>query len=455
MSDMPAVGSIRLYDEARPSLPAGDYVLESALAIEQGGGPLDAPPAHRMFFSVQAPLLRLEPGDVADCHPAPQARGSFANQLPHAVLGRRSLPWERSGPGGIPWLALLVVAQGEGLVEAGTVAGLPQPVRAALGAPDTAPATLLRCTSGQMLYDLLPERAEVPLLTHVRQVNLRDSTLAGADDDGWFAVVTANRLPLYTGKGTAYTACLVSLQARDDLWLLDRNAPAPALLVLHAWSFVSTATGGTFEDMMRALSVQGFALPLAAADPAAPAPVDAAGCVPLQRRDRHGEPHDVHYRGPLRGLGEQPFSVEEADISRASAVELGRLLGNADARFLREVVVWHRAAEARERGLVNIKRLTEALKPLLGEGPIRPVRPRALARAGPGAGQPAAMSASTSAISGAGTPTAMSMFINASTSTSTTTRAVAGALSQHIAARLAGDLPRARLWQRPEEGGPE
>lgn len=434
MSTTPAIGSIRLYDEARPSLPAGDYVLQSQLAIEHGGGPLDAPPAHRMFFSVQAPLLRLEPGDVADCHPAPQARGSFADQLPHVVLGRRSLPWERSGPGGMPWLALMLVAQGEGNVEAGTVAALPQPVRAALGAPDTAPATLLRCASAQVLHDLLPERAEVPLLTHVRQVNLRDSLLAGADDDGWFAVVTANRLPLYTGEGTAYTACLVSLQARDDLWLLDLNAPPPPLLVLHAWPFMSTPTGGTFEELMRALSVQGFALPQPSAGPAAPAPVDAQGRVPLQRRDRRGDAHDVVYRGPLRGLGAQPFPVEATDISRAAAVELGRLLGNADARFLREIVVWHRAAEARERTLVNTKRLAIALAPLHGEGPIRPVRPRA----------PAAVARATMAPATAAPPTAPAA--------PTSTRAVGGVLSQHIAAQLAGALPRAKLWQRPVDG---
>jgi len=434
----PAVGSIRLYDEARPSLPAGDYVLKSQLTIEHGGGPLDAPPAHRMFFSVRAPLLRLEPGDVADCHPAPQARGSFADQLPHVVLGRRSLPWERSGPGGIPWLALMVVAQGEATLEAGTVAALPQPVRTALGASDTAPVTLLRCASAQVLHDLLPERAEVSLLTHVRQVNLRDSLLAGADDDGWFAVVTANRLPLHTGDGTAYTACLVSLQARDDLWMLNLNLPAPPLLVLHAWSFISTPNGGTFEELMRALSVQGFALPQAAsgrpasdahAAPAVPAPVDPVdprGRVPLQRQDRRGEALAVVYRGPLRGLGAQPFPPEEADISRAAAVELGRLLGQSDARFLRDVVAWHRTAEARERMLVNAKRLAIALAPLHGEGPIRPQRPRARAAAAPQA-VPAAP---------------------------TSTSAVGGALSQHVAAQLAAALPRAPLWQRPDEEEP-
>lgn len=426
MSDTPAVGSIRLYDEARPSLPAGDYVLESTLSIEHGGDVLDAPAAHRMFFSVQAPLLRLEPGDVADCHPAPQARGAFADQLPHVALGRRSLPWERSGPAGIPWLALLVVAQGEGVVEADTLAGLPQPVRTALGAPDTAPATLLKCVSARVLQELLPRQAEVALLTHVRQVNLRDSTLAGADDDGWFAVVTANRLPLMVGEGTAYTACLVSLQARGDLWTLDLNAPAPALLVLHAWPFMSTATGGSFEGLMRALSVQGFAQPRAVADPVAPAPVDAQGRVQLQHRDRRGDARDVRYRGPLRGLAEQPFGTEEADISRAAAVELGRLLGNADARFLREIVAWHRAAEARERALVNGKRLAIALAPLHDGGAIHPVRPRALASVAPEAVPPQGTAAAT--------------------------RTVAGTLSQHIATQLADTLPRAQLWQRPVQG---
>jgi hypothetical protein len=349
MNDAPPVGKIRLHDAVIPELAAGRYRVTSELKVRVGTADLTAPPAQSMHVQVDAPRFAIDPGEVAGRHPEIPSRGAFGDRLPHLVLGRRTLPWERRGPNGMPWVALLVVAKSEATLATGTVRTLlPAPVLAALDATEPIegdpPVTVLRFGQADVLRNVLPAPADVPLLCHVRQVNLADTAMAGRDDDGWFAVVTANRLPLAgADPGTDYLACLVSLEARTDLWAAAGGA-VPPLVVLHSWAFTSVAEGGTIEHLLEHLDVAAFG---ASGDGARP--TDAQGTLALERVDRQGATAPVRYRGPLRGASAAPLPVEADDISRDAARELGRLLGCADARFLRELVAWHRAAEADAR----------------------------------------------------------------------------------------------------------
>ena len=365
-NDAPVVGSIRLYDSARTDLRAGRYRVKSELVVERMGvapddppQPLDAPPEHILHVTVDAARWSLAADQIADCHPAPKARGAFGDRLPHAVLGRRTLPWERTGPLGGPWLALLVVADGEARFSEDRL-------RVLLGAPlvsaleasepiDGDPRiAVLTFNTIELQRALLPTLDEADLLSHVRQVNLQDSAMAGTDNDGWFAVVAGNRLPQGAADGLNYTACIVSLEARADLWAPSATAPAP-IVVLRAWPFTSTADGGTFEALGQALDVEAFG---AMTDVAS---VSATSAV--VRRDRQGAAQAARYRGPLLGAFATPLDADEGEISGACAAELGRLLGSADARFLREVVGWHRAAEAKARAALNAERLAAMLPP--------------------------------------------------------------------------------------------
>ena len=209
---------------------------------------------------------------------------------------------------------------------------------------------------------LLPRRKELSLLSHVRQVNLADSELAGADDDGWFAVVVANRLPTSSGK---YRACLVSLEGREGLLEHSTTVPVP-LVVLHHWGF-EVGTGGVFEVLARQLDVG----PLRLAG-AAPGSVDPP--VPMVRQLRDGAQTLVTYLGPLRerpAAGVGPGA--SGSVGLEVATELGRLMGTADGHFLHDVVGWHRTQD----------RLDVAAASALREQaePAAPLRVRA-ARAG-------------------------------------------------------------------------
>jgi hypothetical protein len=349
------VGSIRLYDRVEPALPAGVYRISSEVEVAEVGNPGNvlAPAApERTHLEIGGPRFRLGPTEVAAVHPAGGATGAFGERLPHVVLGRHTLPWERRTAAGAPWLALLVakgaVAGGKPaevtLASGPLLASVGQPVYDLLGKSEPAdpqePVTVARFADAATLRQVLPTQAEVALLAHVRQVNVADTALDLGDDDGWFAVVAANRLPLDRGgTGTPYVAMLVSLEGRDDLWNLPAAGPAPPLIVLHTWEF-TTAGGGTFEGLAAGLDVGAFP-----ADP-----------VSLRYTDRTGTSAPANYRGPL---GSAP--PVEPDISLAAAYELGRLLGAADGRFTREIVGWHRTVDAQARTLSTERVVAEAL----------------------------------------------------------------------------------------------
>ena len=76
---------------------------------------------------------------------------------------------------------------------------------------------------------IFPCKDDLPLLAHVREVDVNDTELANGDDDGWLAVVLANRLPVFddaAGKAVRYMACLVNLEGQ----LEALPKPLPPLL---------------------------------------------------------------------------------------------------------------------------------------------------------------------------------------------------------------------------------
>jgi hypothetical protein len=196
---------------------------------------------------------------------------------------------------------------------------------------DGPPVATLRLRDVSVLTGLWPSRDDVRLLSHVRQVNMADSALAGADDDGWFAVVAANRLPTRAGK---YTACLVSLEGQDGVWS-GPPAGVPPLVVLYQWRFEVT-TAGTFESLAAGLDLGllGKRPGDAAVDPT----------VTLTRVDRDGVTSSVRYRGPLLPVpADDTQTAAPQDVSTDAAGQIGRLVATADGRFTREIVAWHRA----------------------------------------------------------------------------------------------------------------
>lgn len=342
----PPPGSMRLHDSVVPDVPGGVYRVRTSLDLAEDGTALDAPVAHDAFLEVTGPRFTLGPTDIAGVHPPPGSVGAFSQRLPHVTLTRRTLPWERRFADGTPWLALLLTRPEEAELLA------PQPLREAVGEDHFAVLSAFGAIDGDgpmvsvlvpsdpiTQQDLLPHRRDVSLLTHVRQVNLADTELAGADDDGWFAVVVANRLPTLAGP---YRASLVSLEGREVLLSASANEPTP-FVVLHQWEF-EVGEGGVFEVLARGFYVDALHR--------TPSPVGAGDPPQLFTRvDHDGQATSVPYSGPLRAGPDAP--VGPADTGVEAAATLGRLLGAADGRFLSEVVGWHREVDRAETAQVH------------------------------------------------------------------------------------------------------
>ncbi|MGE0716534.1 MAG: hypothetical protein AB7P02_13925 [Alphaproteobacteria bacterium] len=242
---MVARGKFFLYDSIVPALEAGAYTMNVSVGLDTSGdgvdeGDLPAAPL-ATHLNVTAPRFKLPPDQALMTFPPANSEGAYEARLPQIVLKKRTLPWDRkAAPTGTkiknqtvedrtPWLALVVIAEGEGQV----VHDKPweecvTPGVTLTGKVDTPQASYLSVP--QSTVDaIFPTIEDLAMLTHVREVNLDDTEAAMGDDDGFFAVVIANRMPQFDTvncKPKAYTACLVNLEGQLDA-LPAKTPPRP------------------------------------------------------------------------------------------------------------------------------------------------------------------------------------------------------------------------------------
>lgn len=224
-------GHFQLYPHLDPPLAAGTYRFTASQPLT-GTGPdgedLDADDlgvqSERLHVEITSPRYLLAPDQVLSTFPPAQSQGAWGSRLPQVVIKRRTLPWERdvAEDSTTPWLALVVFTQGEAEIRsAQPVAECVTPGLVLDGKADVATANYL-AISKPMIDTILPTRKDVPLLAHARQVDINDTELMMGDDDGFLAVVIANRLPLAARDAsgaevpTTYTAALVSLEGQFD-----------------------------------------------------------------------------------------------------------------------------------------------------------------------------------------------------------------------------------------------
>lgn len=242
---MVAEGTYQLYPRYDPPLKAGLYRFTATQDVTATGkdqtlAPQDEPsvdplPTH---VRVRSPQYALPPDQILSTFPPANHEGDFGARLPQVVIKRRTLPWERAVDDdpvheGVPWLALVVIAEGEAELR------LNQPVEqcvtpgVALDPPADVQVGNYLAVRASAVQRLFPTQDEVGLLAHVREVDTSDTELMMGDDDGFMSVVIANRLPL-PGKDASgadqpvtYLACLVNLCGQFDR--LQTTEPAELL----------------------------------------------------------------------------------------------------------------------------------------------------------------------------------------------------------------------------------
>jgi hypothetical protein len=216
---MVSIGHFVLHSNVLPPVTAGDYVLvgkQTATPFTVGEQDTNV--------DVSSPRYTMPPEQILSTFPPANGEGAYGDRLPQIVLRRRTLPWERNpyelpDVSTTPWLALVVVAEGEAQLSApAPVEDCATPVKPLLDPQDrdVTQGVYLAVTE-TVLNKIFPTEEDLPLLTHVREVDIQDTELAGGDDDGWMAVVLANRLPVFdtaNNKPVRYLACLVNLEGQ-------------------------------------------------------------------------------------------------------------------------------------------------------------------------------------------------------------------------------------------------
>lgn len=217
-----------LHSRAVPPLTAGDYVLEADQKITNPTPDEDAKSdafptePYRGHLRVNSPRYRMPPDQILSTFPPANSEGAYESRLPQIVLRRRTLPWERAVDADrtIPWLALVVIAEGEGALSAESpIADCVTPGETLSGPSDT-PTGIYLSVPQTTVTKVFPTKEDLQLLAHVREVDLSDTELAMGDDDGFLAVVLANRLPQFDRVGCKpvnYLACLINLEEQVDV----------------------------------------------------------------------------------------------------------------------------------------------------------------------------------------------------------------------------------------------
>jgi hypothetical protein len=218
---MPQPGFFVLHPAVLPPLTADRYTLHGTIE-DMPHGPIDPIDAQ---IVVSAPRFTMPPEQILSTFPPANRAGAFQDTLPQIVLQRRTLPWERRldpADEQLPWLALVVIAEGEGSLSGESKVEDCVTPGVALPHPedrDTATSVYLTVTQ-TVVNGVFPTKDDARLLAHVREVDVADSELMGGDDDGFVAVVIANRLPQpgFDDQGNPvpkkYLACLVNLEGQ-------------------------------------------------------------------------------------------------------------------------------------------------------------------------------------------------------------------------------------------------
>lgn len=277
---MPRTGHFILHSNVMPKITAGRYELRT----EQTGLPFEVEP-ETTHIQVAAPRYTMPTDQILSSFPPANAEGAFGDRLPQIVLKRRTLPWERNPAGAVnpsatPWLALVVVAEGEATLSTAT------PVRdcvtpgTVLLDPDDKDVEqgLYLAVTETVVKKVFPCKDDLPLLAHVREVDVNDTELANGDDDGWLAVVLANRLPVFdeaAKKPVRYMACLVNLEGQLDA-LPPPLPPVPSFefVLAQDWSVLATVNAASSPDarVMGNVNLGDVVLPSAALGPASARP---------------------------------------------------------------------------------------------------------------------------------------------------------------------------------------
>lgn len=377
-------GSVKFLQFHQPTLADGDYEITVTQSVNITDHSKIDPFIATRYFTVAGERFELKPTDVHGVFPPEANLGDHSNVLPHLILNRSTLPWERTAESyaegekeqvtGVPWLALLVFDEEDKPrpktltaheLETAPAAGQPRfpkiVLESAQRPEDVLTVIDVPC---RVLKAIMPAVDELKLLAHVRSGTIADENPTRNE----LAVIIANRLPQ---PGKTSTAHLVSLERRFAKGL-DEGEPRKygfnyqgatgddliRLVSLKSWSFACVDQKKDFKQLLLGLKTTPSTLRLPG-DSKTANNLILKGYVLLPHYFRHGDQTASCFHGPLipgkntsAGMELPARTTDELvrydpalsmfDVSYAAAWELGRLLALKDKAFSTSLYQWKR-----------------------------------------------------------------------------------------------------------------
>ena len=219
--------------------------------------------------------------------PPPGNRGHFLKYIPHVVLGRRSVPWERTVDNTvpqdkpfIPWLWVLSLDEDE--IAANkidekivTIARRssnrrrhPRHPDIKLETGDGDPATtqlMVIDVPAALINQVVPSKEDMTSMASARLVSVIDKVITPTTEDGWFSVLMGNRFPKNGKNNTQYVVSMEGYGTAKTNIFYPNQVPAGytavRLVMLISWSFTNVDDLQTFDQLMNNLTVDRLEMP--------------------------------------------------------------------------------------------------------------------------------------------------------------------------------------------------
>jgi hypothetical protein len=254
----------------QPGLKDGDYTITVRQEVEEK----EKIKTDNVFtitkgFTVSGERFDLKPSDIQAVFPPAGSLGEHSNVLPHIVLNRSTLPWERQAVTtnkNIPWLALLLFEEEEKpepkiitlkellkeLNKNDNDQPNPHSIKLESGQHEDDKVTIIDIKK-ELLEKIIPTKEDLEYLAHVRQGTDSHGNLVGNE----LAIIIGNRLPK---KGSLSTVHLISVEERykDSDNSFDfksaKNDDYIRLVSLKSWSFACVDEKQSFKRLLTHLN---------------------------------------------------------------------------------------------------------------------------------------------------------------------------------------------------------
>ena len=203
----------KLADYYLPPLTEGKYRTTYKQVLQQNPK-VEGEYSNTKDFCVAVNTEILPENEVFSVRPLPEQSGDFSAELPFIVLNNPAYPWMKSifdsNNKPIPWPALIVVSEKEIIEEKDVLYNDLNNLKGSEVYFPYEENKLLPCNPNDKVHvitiakdtfkKIMPSQQDRYWLTHCKKIDLSDAEDKTAQNDGYFSVIIANRIPPYNAK---------------------------------------------------------------------------------------------------------------------------------------------------------------------------------------------------------------------------------------------------------------